>query len=91
MDGFKWVEDTSQFHEDYIESYSEDSDVEYFLKLMFNILKHCMNFMIIYFFFLKELKLKKLKKLNAVFRKNMEKVRKHRDIKLVKTKTTMNY
>ena len=33
VNGFKWVENTSQFDEDFIESYDEESDEEYFLKV----------------------------------------------------------
>ena len=31
MDRFKWVENTSQFNEDFIKSYNEEKDYEYFL------------------------------------------------------------
>ena len=27
LDGFKWVEETSQFNEDFIKSYNEDGDI----------------------------------------------------------------
>ena len=33
VDGFKWVENTSQFNKDYIKSYNEESDEAYFLKV----------------------------------------------------------
>ena len=29
--GLKWVEETSQFNEDFIKSYNEDSNIGYFL------------------------------------------------------------
>ena len=47
---FEWIEDTSQFLEDtVIKSYNKESDEGYF----FNILKNCMNFIMIYIFYLK--------------------------------------
>ena len=33
--GFKWVEETSQFNEDFIESYNEDSDEGYLFEVDF--------------------------------------------------------
>ena len=69
-DVFKWVKNTSQFNVDFIKSYNEDNE-EYFLKLMFNIRKnHLHNDLP---FWLKELKLKKLKGLwsNLLIKKNM--------------------
>ena len=37
---FKWVENTSQFGEDFLENYNEDSDEDIeVLKLMLNIMK----------------------------------------------------
>ena len=33
LGSFKWVEETSQFMKDFIKSYNEDSDIEYFLKV----------------------------------------------------------
>ena len=47
---FKQVDETAQFNEDFIKSYNEDSDKEYFLKLMFNILKNYMTFTMMYHF-----------------------------------------
>ena len=35
-DGFKWVVNTSQFSKNFIEYHNEDSEEEYFWKLMFN-------------------------------------------------------
>ena len=61
VNDFKWVEETSQFNEDFIKSYNDDSDEGIFLKLMFNILKICITFTIIYPFWLKEWKFKKFK------------------------------
>ena len=60
VNGFKWVEETFQFNEDFIKIYDEDSDIEYIM-LMFNFLKNCMNFIMIYSICLKKLKLKNWK------------------------------
>ena len=71
--GFKWDENTSQFNKNFMENYNEDIDKEYFLKLMFNILKNNMIFTIIYYLNQKEMKLKKFKNLQptCVINKNM--------------------
>ena len=39
VNNFKWVEETSQFNENLIKSYNDNSDEGIFLKLMFNILE----------------------------------------------------
>ena len=49
---FKWIEDTSKSNEDFIKNYNEERDKG--LKLMFNILKNYMNFIMIYHFYEKE-------------------------------------
>ena len=51
---FEWIKDTSQFNVDFIENHNEESDIGYFLKFMFSILKNCMNFIMICRFYLKE-------------------------------------
>ena len=51
VNNFQWVKHTSQFNEDVIKSYNEESNGGYFLKLMFNILKNYMNFIMIYNFY----------------------------------------
>ena len=53
INNFDWVKDT-QFNEDFIKNYNEESDEGYFLKLIFNILKNYMNFIMIYHFYLKK-------------------------------------
>ena len=61
VNNFEWIKDTFQFNEDFIKNYNEKSDI--FLKLMFNILKNYINFIMIYHFYLKEWRLNKLKSL----------------------------
>ena len=39
VNNFKWVEETSQFNENLIKSYNDNSDEGIFLKLTFNILE----------------------------------------------------
>ena len=39
VNSFKWVEETSQFNENLIKSYNDNSDEGILLKLMFNILE----------------------------------------------------
>ena len=51
---FEWIKDTSKFNEDFIKNCNEESDEGYFLKLMFNILKFYMDFIMIYPFYQKE-------------------------------------
>ena len=31
VDSFEWIEDTSQFNEDFLNNYNEESDERYFL------------------------------------------------------------
>ena len=33
VNGFEWVEDTSQFNKDFIKSYNEETDERYFLEV----------------------------------------------------------
>ena len=54
VNNFAWFKDTSQFNEDFIKNYNEEINEGYFLKLMFNILKNYMNFIMIYHFYQKE-------------------------------------
>ena len=53
VNNFEWIKDTSQFNENFLKNYNEESDEGYFLKLMFNVLKNYMNFIIIYHFSLR--------------------------------------
>ena len=60
---FEWIKDTSKFNEDFLKTLMEKVMKNIFLKLMFNILKNCINFIIIYHFCKKKIKLKKWKSL----------------------------
>ena len=51
---FKWMKDTSKFHEDVVKNYNEENDERFFSKLMFSILKNYLNFIMIYYFYQKE-------------------------------------
>ena len=54
VNNFEWIKDTSQFNEDFIKKYNEENDKEYFFsKLILNILKNYMNFIMIYHFYLR--------------------------------------
>ena len=45
---FEWVKNISQYNEDFIKNYKEESDEGHFqLELMFNILKNYANFIMI--------------------------------------------
>ena len=60
---FVWIEDFSQFNEDFINNYNKEIDQNIFSNLMFNILKNYMKLITIYQFYQKEWRLKKSKKL----------------------------
>ena len=54
LNNFEWIKDTSQFNEDFINSYTEESDEGYFLEVDVQYLKTYMNLIVIYYFYLKE-------------------------------------
>ena len=54
INNFEWTIDTSQLNEDFIINYYDESDEGYFLKLVFNILKNYLKFIMIYHFYLIE-------------------------------------
>ena len=56
VNNFEWIEDTSQFNENFIRNYNKESHEGYFisLKLTLNILKYYMTFTMIYHFYLKK-------------------------------------
>ena len=47
VNGFKWVEDLTEFDEGFIESYNEKVKDGYFLEMIFNTKKNFMNFIMI--------------------------------------------
>ena len=51
---FKWIECTSQFNEDFIKTIMKKMMKGIFLKLILNILKNHMNFIMVYHFYLKK-------------------------------------
>ena len=54
VDGFKWVENTSQFNKDFIKNYNEDSDDGYFLDVDVQYREKLQDLHIICHFCLKE-------------------------------------
>ena len=63
VNNFERIEDTSQFNEDFIKTILKKDMRDIFSKLMFNILKNDMNFIMIYHFHQKNMKIKKIEKL----------------------------
>ena len=63
VNNFEWIEDPSQFNEDFIKTITMKVMKDIFLNLTFYILKNYMNFVMIYHFSQKEWKLKKWKSL----------------------------
>ena len=53
VNNFEWVQDTSQFNKYFIKSIMKKVMKDIFLKLVFNILKNYMNFIMIYHFYMK--------------------------------------
>ena len=51
---FEWIEDTSQFNEDFIKNCNERSDKGYFLKVDVHYPENYMNFKMICYFYQKE-------------------------------------
>ena len=54
VNNFEWIEDTSQFNEDFIKTIMKKVMNDIFLKLIFNILKNYMSFIMIYHIYLKK-------------------------------------
>ena len=54
INNFDWMKVTSQFNEDFIKNYNEEMVKDRLQKLMFNILKNDMNFIMIYHYYQKE-------------------------------------
>ena len=58
LNGFEWVEDLSQFKEDFIKNYDEDSNKGYFLEVDVEYPKNLHNCIVIHRFYQKINKLK---------------------------------
>ena len=58
VNNFTWIEDTSRFNKDFIKGIMKKVMKDIFPKLLFNILKNYMTFIMIYHFNWKESKLK---------------------------------
>ena len=60
VNNIEWIEDTSQFKEEFMKNYNKDSDKYICLKLMFNILSELHKYLP---FFPERIKIEKVKKL----------------------------
>ena len=74
-------EDTSQFNEDFIKAIIKKVMKDIFLKLIFNILKTYMNFIMIYHFLLERMKIETVEKLVATLHDKSEYVIHIRNLK----------
>ena len=52
VNNFEWIEDACQFNEQFVKTYNEQMMNDILLKLMFNILKCYLNFIMVYQFYL---------------------------------------
>ena len=80
---FEWVEDASQFNEDFIKTVMKKVIKDIFSKLMFNFLKNYINFIMICQFYLKKMKIEKVEKLVTNLNDTTECVIHIRNLKLV--------
>ena len=53
VNNFEWIEDTSQFNEDFRKTIMKKVMKDIFLHLMLNILKNCMGFKMIFHLYLR--------------------------------------
>ena len=63
VNDFKLVEEASEFNENWVKSYNDENyelDVDV-MKMMFNILKLCITFTMIYLFLPEKMKIQKIK------------------------------
>ena len=67
VNNFEWIKNTSQFNEDFIKTIMKKVMKNIFLKLIFNILKDFMNFIMIYHFCQERIKLKKSNSLWLIY------------------------
>ena len=63
VNNVQWLEQTSQFNEDFVKNNNEESDKGYFLEVDVQYPKNWMNYITIYFFLPERKKSKKAKKL----------------------------
>ena len=54
VNGFKWVEDTSEINEEFIKNYDENNVKGYILEVVLNTLKNYMIYIVTYHSYLKE-------------------------------------
>ena len=54
VNNFKWIKDVSQFNENFIKNYNEESDEGYFLEDDVQYLEKLHELIIVYHFYLKE-------------------------------------
>ena len=66
VNGFERMDDLSNFNEDFIKNYDENSDKGYFLEVDIDYPKHYLNYIVTYHFYLNEKKLVKQKNLFVV-------------------------
>ena len=67
LNNFKWIEETSQFNDNFIKNYNEESDEGYFLEVDVQYPEKNMNFIMTYNFSPKERNLKKSKCLLLIY------------------------
>ena len=62
---FEWTVDTSQFNEDFVKNYNDESDEGYFLEVDVQYLEgfHYRNFIMVCHFYQKKMKIEKVEKL----------------------------
>ena len=67
VNNVQWIEQTSQFNEDFVKNNNEESDKGYFLEVDVQYPKNWMNYITIYFFYQNERKVKKRKSLLLIY------------------------
>ena len=67
VDGFKWIKKLSEFDERFVKNYDENNDKGYILEVDVEYPKNLLIFIVIYYFYLKERKLKNARSLFVTY------------------------
>ena len=81
VNNFEWIEDTSQFNEDFIKNYNEENDQEYFLEVDVQYLEKLHDLHNDLPFLPERMKIEKVRKLIASFHDKTEYVTHIRNLK----------